>query len=336
MDGFLFGCLGVIVLLLVFAAGASVPLLLAVSYPVPGWTMFGGYLLLWVFLVRRWIRKAKERLDGPTPHPAISSEVWNRIQEELRRIEHEEQVTVLYACESGSRAWGFESDDSDYDVRFIYLRKTSWYLTIQNKRDVIERPISDELDIAGWDLPKALGLFRKSNPPLLEWLQSPIVYLEASSCRRKLMDLLPGWFSPISCLYHYLHMAQNNFKKYLQDRTEVSLKKYLYVLRPVLACIWIERGFGAVPMEFQVLIDRIVADPVLLNEVNKLLTAKKAGGEMGRGPRNEIISKFLESELARLAEAHPPVTDTRDAQPLDSLFHALLVEVNGSRLPGAE
>ena len=112
---------------------------------------------------------------------AVSSVMHKRIVESLRQIECEEDVTILYACESGSRAWGFESTDSDYDVRFIYLRKTPWYLTIQNKRDVIERPISDELDIAGWDLPKALGLFRKSNPPLLEWLRSPVVYLEEAS-----------------------------------------------------------------------------------------------------------------------------------------------------------
>ena len=82
----------------------------------------------------------------------------------------------MWACESGSRAWGFPSVNSDYDVRFVYLRRTEDYLRASPLRDVIEIPISDELDISGWDLPKALGLFRKSNPPLLEWLQSPIVY----------------------------------------------------------------------------------------------------------------------------------------------------------------
>ena len=111
--------------------------------------------------------------------------------DEISRLEQAHDVTVLYACESGSRAWGFESEDSDYDVRFIYLQRTEWYLTIQNKRDVIEKPIDDELDVSGWDVPKALELLRKSNPPLLEWLQSPIVYKQTSSFierLRKLMD----------------------------------------------------------------------------------------------------------------------------------------------------
>lgn len=98
----------------------------------------------------------------------MNETIRNRIQAELGRIEGQEDVTILFACESGSRAWGFESADSDYDVRFIYLRRTEWYLTIQNKRDVIEKPVDDELDISGWDLPKALHLLRKSNPPLLE------------------------------------------------------------------------------------------------------------------------------------------------------------------------
>jgi predicted nucleotidyltransferase len=105
------------------------------------------------------------------------------ILEQLEQIEQEEQVTILYACESGSRAWGFPSQDSDYDVRFIYLHKPEWYLSIYDKRDVIERPINNMLDINGWDLRKALNLFRKSNPPLLEWLQSPIQYKEIQCSR---------------------------------------------------------------------------------------------------------------------------------------------------------
>jgi len=105
-----------------------------------------------------------------------SSGKSSQIKAELARIEEDENISILWACESGSRAWGFESQNSDYDVRFIYLQRTEEYLRASDLRDVIEKPISDDLDISGWDLPKALRLFRKSNPPLLEWLQSPIVY----------------------------------------------------------------------------------------------------------------------------------------------------------------
>ena len=254
--------------------------------------------------------------------------VRNRIIWALSDVEAEERVTILYACESGSRAWGFESDDSDYDVRFIYLRPTDWYLTIQDKRDVIEKPIDDELDVSGWDVPKALGLPRKSNPAPPEWLPSPIVYREQSTLHERLCTLMPHYYSPISCMFHYLHMAENNFRKYLKD-DQVWTKKYFYVLRPVLACIWIEKGYGVVPMEFQALVDRILDGGELKAEVQKLLTAKRSGAELNKGPRNDIISGFLEKELARLQADHEPPAETRDPSQLDQLFVDILKEVNG-------
>jgi len=106
----------------------------------------------------------------------IAREVRLEIERRLNAIESDYGVKVLLACESGSRAWGFASDDSDYDVRFIYIQPTSWYLTVdlEDRRDVIETPIEGVWDINGWELRKALKLFSKSNPPLLEWLQSTI------------------------------------------------------------------------------------------------------------------------------------------------------------------
>jgi len=149
----------------------------------------------------------------------------SQIEAELARIEEEENISILWACESGSRAWGFESQDSDYDVRFIYLRRTAEYLRASDLRDVIEKPISDDLDISGWDLPKALRLFRKSNPPLLEWLQSPIVYQGNDHFHKAISALLPDYFSPIGCMYHYMSMADRNRRSYL-DKTQIKLKRY--------------------------------------------------------------------------------------------------------------
>src|SRR5436189_1813350 len=100
----------------------------------------------------------------------------SEIKKELRRIEEQLEIKVLYAVESGSRAWGFASTDSDWDVRFLYARCPEWYLSVQDRRDVLEYPISEGLDVSGWDIRKALVLFARSNPPLMEWLRSPIVY----------------------------------------------------------------------------------------------------------------------------------------------------------------
>jgi len=251
-----------------------------------------------------------------------------QIQAELDRIGQDEQVTVVYACESGSRAWGFESEDSDYDVRFIYLHETEWYLTIQNKRDVIERPLEDGLDISGWDFRKALELFRKSNPPLLEWLQSPIVYREESSAATRMRELMPEYYSPISCMYHYLHMAQGNYRDYLRG-DEVRLKKYFYVLRPVLACLWIERGLGVAPTEFRVLVECLVDDPQLRADIERLLESKKQGAELDLGPRIPSISEFLDGQISRLSGGNQNSAETRDPATLDRLFGEVLKEVNG-------
>ena len=124
------------------------------------------------------------------------------IIESIQSIEKDEHVVAFYVCESGSRAWGFPSSDSDYDVRFLYMHPVDWYLSIEPKRDVIEKPIDNQLDINGWVLKKALSLFRKSNPPLLEWLGSPIIYQEkftiVSQMHISLFAYGSGEFSGIS------------------------------------------------------------------------------------------------------------------------------------------
>ncbi len=249
------------------------------------------------------------------------------IRSRLDAIQASENVCIVYACESGSRAWGFPSADSDYDVRFIYVRPVEWYLSIDDKRDVIECPVEDGLDINGWDLRKALRLFRKSNPPLLEWLGSPIVYLERGAAIECLRELAKTHYSPSACLFHYLHMARRNFREYLRGET-VRTKKYFYVLRPLLAMNWIERGLGVVPTDFNVLVDKLVTEPNLRAEIERLLVAKRAGTELDRGPRIEPISRFIESELARWEErkiVSQPPADLTDK--LDRLFRESLTEV---------
>jgi predicted nucleotidyltransferase len=254
------------------------------------------------------------------------------IREELEQIEQEEQVTILYACESGSRAWGFPSQDSDYDVRFIYLHKPEWYLSIYDRRDVIERPINNMLDMGGWDLRKALNLFRKSNPPLLEWLQSPIQYAEKFSVTGQLRGISPYTFSPKSCMYYYLNMAKGNYRDYLQGE-QVKIKKYFYVLRPVLACEWIHRYDEMPPMEFDVLVDRLIPqDTELWQVVQQLLARKKSGEELDYEPQLSVINGYLEEQLQvleKIAAAVLSIKENNRDQQLDDLFREALQEVWG-------
>jgi predicted nucleotidyltransferase len=251
------------------------------------------------------------------------------IKQELRRIEQEEGVRIVYACESGSRAWGFPSRDSDYDVRFVYVRPVDWYVSIFEKRDVIERPIDDKLDISGWDLKKALNLFRKSNPPLLEWLQSPIPYYERYSVAERIRSLSPLTFSPKSCMYHYLNMAKGNFREYLQGE-QVRIKKYFYVLRPILACGWIEKHDSMPLMEFERLVEALIPEnSELRNVVEKLLERKKAGDELDLEPRLNPIHEYLRERIEyyeRTAVCQKAAEGGNDAE-LDALFRDALREV---------
>lgn len=210
----------------------------------------------------------------------------------LKDLEQERKIKILYAVESGSRAWGFASTNSDWDVRFIYVHDDDWYLSIEEKKDNIEIMLPNDIDLAGWELKKALLLFRKSNPPLLEWLRSPVVYYEFLSTAKLLREAVKIYFNPKSCLYHYLHMAKGNYDAYFKD-VLVRLKKYFYVLRPLLACCWIEKRMEMAPMEFEILMDNEIKNVDLRSEINFLLEKKKAGEELDKGNRIKIIDEFI-------------------------------------------
>ena len=253
----------------------------------------------------------------------------NRIKAELETIENNHQVRILYACESGSRAWGFESADSDWDVRFLYLHPPEWYLSVdlESKRDVIEWPPHDDLDICGWELRKALNLFRKSNPPMIEWLHSPIVYRDENGLARCLRELLGQYYSPRSCFYHYLHMAKGNYREYLKGET-VWLKKYLYVLRPILALRWIDRDLGSVPVRFSDLIDATAPSGPLRKAIDRLIVMKKQGLEKKHGPRIPEINHFLDTEITRFeGRINPQEKAASPIEPLNDLFRKMLDEV---------
>lgn len=219
------------------------------------------------------------------------------ILKQLENIEIEHDVKILFAVESGSRAWGFHSADSDYDVRFVYIHKPEWYLSIDEKRDVIEVPINDMLDINGWDIRKALKLFRKSNPPLLEWIVSDIVYYEDGFLKHDLNEFKKHVCSNKSMIYHYLSMAKRNFREYLQT-DEVRLKKYFYVLRPILACIWIELRNSAPPISFHQLVNELIDENSdIFAEIKNLLDKKMSGDEFTTGKRVDIINEFIEEMI---------------------------------------
>lgn len=247
-----------------------------------------------------------------------SPDIQSQIQQRLDEIEQQHQVTILHAIESGSRAWGFASSDSDWDVRFIYIHRPRWYLSIHESRDVIELPIEGDLDINGWDLRKSLRLMHKGNPVLFEWLASPIVYRQNSEIMESYRSIAAPFFLPNTAMHHYLHMAKGNFREYLH-RDQVRLKKYFYVLRPVLAMQWIEQGWGQPPMLFSDLVEKLVPPGDLFNEIEQLLEWKRNADEKAEGPKREAFHEFLDRELTRLEQVvkevprHKPLPQAHQA-----------------------
>jgi predicted nucleotidyltransferase len=241
-------------------------------------------------------------------HP-VSDAMRATILQCLGDIEVQHRVKVLFACESGSRGWGFASPDSDYDVRFVYVNRLEWYLTVQPGRDVIEQPISGELDVNGWDLRKALKLLHSSNPVLLEWLRSPVIYVQDETLAPRLRSLAEQHLSLDRAYYHYVSMAKKNQREHLLGEV-VRYKKYLYVLRPLLAARWIRSGRGAPPMRFADLAQATLDDRALIDEINRLLEVKMRAGEAATSPRWEGIHAFISSEL-EVAQSHSPATGPR-------------------------
>ncbi|ONI45237.1 nucleotidyltransferase [Candidatus Epulonipiscioides gigas] len=222
-----------------------------------------------------------------------------QIQNKLEEIEKKENVKIIYAVESGSRAWGFESQDSDYDIRFIYVRPLEFYLRLDKTSEVIEWQLDNIFDINGWDIKKACQLLYKSNPTLLEWCNSPIIYRIAPEFEH-FRNISKQYFIGKSGLYHYLKMAKNHYAKYGQDE-QIILKKYLYILRPILCCQWILEHNTNPPVRFETLLKYYFKGD-LLEIVQKLIEEKKKMTEKDLIDKIEIIDSYINAQFKILNE----------------------------------
>lgn len=247
------------------------------------------------------------------------------IAQKLKEIEERENVKILHCVESGSRAWGFASPDSDYDVRFVYLRPKEYYLRLDRTRDVIEWQLDDTLDINGWDLQKALRLLHKSNPTIFEWNSSPIVY-KTTPQWQELSELINGYFLQKSGLYHYISTAKGNYREYLKGDT-VRLKKYFYVLRPILACRWIIAEQTPPPMLFSELAEKYL-DSSIKGDVERLLELKMKSPEVTLGKKIDPLNSYIDSSLEEIGEIieRMPEEKQRGWEDLNEIFLKLVFE----------
>jgi len=254
----------------------------------------------------------------------FESSIEELILQKLNEIEEKEHVKILHAIESGSRAWGFASPDSDYDVRFIYVRSQKYYLELQSKQDFIDWELDETLDINGWDLSKTLQHFHKSNATLFEWANSPVVYYTTPEWKQ-IYAITEKYFSCKSAMYHYYGTARKNYQEHLMTEL-VKYKKYFYVLRPILACKWIEKKTCPPPVLFQELAGEVLEED-MKGIVNDLLERKKQMVESEKGPRIDQLNTYIANQLAYYKKTIDAMEDDRTAdwEALNKVFVNLIL-----------
>jgi len=244
-----------------------------------------------------------------------------QIFEGLRNIERDHDCRVLHACEAGSRAWGFPSPDSDYDVRFVYVHRREWYLRLNESRDTLEWFAPGDLDYSGWELRKALRLFRTCNLSLNEHLQSPIIYEKDDAFAARLAAFIPEYFNPKKAVFHYLGVAKQ-FIEPVVRREQIGIKKLFYILRPLLACQWVIKFQSMPPTEFSRLLEETDLSPNVIEMIDAFRTQKETAAEKTMFDVPQYFADWvldLDADAERSAHTLPTGPST-GWQPLNQLF----------------
>jgi len=223
----------------------------------------------------------------------------DKIKKYLVEIEKKNGITILLACETGSRAWGFPSPDSDYDVRLIYKHNKDWYLGLMEEKDTIELMLdNNEIDISGWDLRKSLRLLWKSNPSLLERIQSPIVYKVDNKFLEGIKTIAKDSYSRIATINHYLSMAKKSYAE-IVDKDQYKLKKFFYALRASVACKWILDKSDIPPIVFPEMLEELDINNNFKKRIFELIKLKATISESYLHTKEIELNNFIQGCIER-------------------------------------
>lgn len=245
----------------------------------------------------------------------------DKITQYLAHLEKERNIKILLACETGSRAWGFPSPDSDYDVRLLYVHQKDWYLSLSEGKDTIDVMLeNNDLDFSGWDLRKSLRLLKKSNPPLLERIQSPIIYTCDEDFLSDINEIAKAFYSRIATMHHYLSMSKKCYEEVIAA-PEYKLKKLFYALRTAVVCKWITERNDIPPIEFGLLLDGLSIDPEIEKRIAELIALKATISESYLHSGDEAILDFIKTNLEQADAAAPSLPHAKgDVAELDAFF----------------
>jgi len=243
----------------------------------------------------------------------IDPQIEHKILQTLSSIESKHDVKILHAVESGSRAWGFHSPNSDYDVRFFYVHKRDWYLSLYPERDVIELPIDETYDVSGWDLKKTLHLALKSNAVVMEWLKSPIIYKTETEFTEQLNVFCAKSFNEKSLMHHYINLGTRQIDQTWRTSKTSQVKKYFYMLRPAMALRWLKQNNGIVcaPMDIQTLMQQSDVPKAVISCTQELIKKKKTLPEKAEIDRIHDLDVFMMKEYEDAQERVRKLSETK-------------------------
>ncbi len=254
-----------------------------------------------------------------------------KIKNHLANLETQYNIKILLACETGSRAWGFPSPDSDYDVRIIYAHSPDWYFSLKERKDTINRMFDDSLiDISGWDLHKSLRLLAKSNAPLIERIQSPIVYQQDDDFVAQMPEIAQANYSRISSVHHYWGLAKKAYADLLQTQQTgetCKLKRLFYALRAACVCRWILRYEQMPSIEFAPAYQQTDIPPSIIARIDELITFKSTVDESYQHSGDDELIDFIGDTLVEVDNQRLALPDVRtDWEQLDAFFRNMVLK----------
>lgn len=250
----------------------------------------------------------------------------NRIIQHIKQLEIDKQIKILLAVETGSRAWGFASPDSDFDVRLIYVKDRDWYIKLSEGKDHLSYMSEDgELDLTGWELRKALRLLAKSNASLLERIQSPIVYMAKDGFAEEMQELAAEFYSPVATMHHYKSMAHKSLES-IESKEAYRLKALFYALRATCACLWVLEQDTYPPIVYTELLEGISISEEVRKRIAELtdIKATKSEGYMHVG--EDMLVDFIKTSLEKVKEEKDSLNGNRgDMEKLDVFLRKEIV-----------
>ncbi len=242
----------------------------------------------------------------------------DKISEICRDLEKRENIKILFAVENGSRAWRFDSKDSDFDVRFVFVRPLKEYIQIKKPSNVITVAFDEHyqlcstedafIDMSGFDVFKFVELLSRSNPTTIEWLISDIVYYGEQN--EVFKDFALNNFSKTALYHHYRSLCRNNYQKYLETGKHVTYKNYLYTFRGLINATWVIHKQSVPPIVFVDTLQEMkgIVPDYIIDRLYKIIAIKAQGKEKEVIKNIKVMDDFIEQFLEG---AEPPMDKSR-------------------------